>query len=29
MTDLQILLIIVAAAAGFWGYLELVTRVRE
>jgi hypothetical protein len=29
MNDLQILLIIVAAAAVFWGYLELVTRVRE
>jgi len=29
LNDLQILLIIVVAAAAFWGYLELVIRVRE
>ena len=29
MNDLQILLIVVASAAVLWGYLELVTRVRE
>jgi hypothetical protein len=28
MTDLQIVLIIVAAMAVFWGYLELCDRVR-
>jgi hypothetical protein len=28
MTDLQILLVIVAAALVFWGYLELCDRVR-
>jgi hypothetical protein len=28
MTDLQIVLIVVAAIAVFWGYLELCDRVR-
>jgi hypothetical protein len=28
MTDLQIILVIVAAALVFWGYLELCDRVR-
>ena len=29
MTDLQIQLIVVAAAAALWGYLELCDRARE
>jgi hypothetical protein len=28
MTDLQILMVLAAAAAVFWGYLELCDRVR-